>query len=324
MTISDTPESRPAQMKALRAHARGGPEQLVYEDAPVPHDPTGTDVLVRVSAAGITFDELTWPDTWEADGADRTPIIPSHEFSGIVVAIGPDATGFAVGDVVFGLVPFNRDGAAAEYVLVPASSITHTPTNITDAAAAAAVLPALTAMEALDDHLGIEPGGRLLIRGGTGGVGAFLVQFAHRRGIDVTATVRSSEAADRVRQLGATTALVGSETDDLAAASFDGAIDSVGAGTPEWLYAAVRQGGRLVTLQEPPSTDLAAKYGVDARFFVVAADAAALGRLAEVLAAGDTAVAIAETFPLAEGAPAYASRSAAKAPGKTVLRVREG
>ncbi|MGN6125832.1 MAG: NADP-dependent oxidoreductase [Humibacter sp.] len=323
MTTIDDRESRSAQMKALRAHARGGPEQLVYEVAPVPDDPTGTDLLVRVSVAAITFDELSWPETWESDGADRTPIIPSHEFSGVVVAVGPQAAGFAVGDAVFGLVPFDRNGAAAEYVLVPASSLAHRPASVTDATAAAAVLPALTAMEALDDHLGVEPGGRLLIRGGTGGVGAFLVQFAHRRGIEVTATVRSAEAAERVRRLGATTALVGSETDSIAPASFDGAIDSVGAGTPEWLYSAVRPGGRVITLQEPPSQAIAAEHGVDAGFFVVTADAAALSRLAEMLAAGETEVAIAETYPLADGAAAYASRVAATAPGKTLLRVRE-
>ncbi|NNC12019.1 NADP-dependent oxidoreductase [Planctomonas sp. JC2975] len=310
-------------MKALRAHARGGPEQLVYEDAPVPGAPTGADVLVRVAVAAITFDELTWPETWEADGVDRTPIVPSHEFAGMVAAVGPEVTGLAVGDAVFGLVPFNRNGAAAEYVLVPASSIARKPAEVSDATAAAAVLPALTAMEALEQHLQVADGGRLLIRGGTGGVGAFVVQLAGRMGIEVTATVRSAEAAERAKRLGATTALVGTETDRVPAASFDGAIDTVGAGTPEWLYSAVRPGGRVITLQEPPSEDLAAAYGVDAQFFVVTADAAVLGRLAAVLATGELEVAIADTYPLAEGAAAYGSRGTSKAPGKTVLRVRE-
>lgn len=146
-------------MKALRAHERGGPERLVYEDAPAPAAPQGDDVLVRVRVASLTFDELTWDETWQADGVDRTPIVPSHEFAGVVVAVGPDADGVAEGDEVFGLAPFHRDdGAAAEYVLVPASSVARKPRGVADATAAASVLPALTAMEALDEHLGLERG----------------------------------------------------------------------------------------------------------------------------------------------------------------------
>src|SRR5947209_2079536 len=72
---------RRSTMKALRAHTRGGPEVLVYEDAPPP-TPADGELLVAVHAAAITFDELTWPDTWASEGVDRTPVIPSHEFSG--------------------------------------------------------------------------------------------------------------------------------------------------------------------------------------------------------------------------------------------------
>lgn len=307
-------------MKAIRAHERGGPEQLVYEDAPVPGDPQGDDVLVRVGAASITFDELTWDETWQAGGVDRTPIVPSHEFAGVVAVAGPGAAGFAEGDAVFGLVPFDRDGAAAEYVLVPASSIAHKPDGVADAVAAAAVLPALTAMEALDDHLGVAPGGRLLVRGGTGGVGAFVTQFAHARGIRVGVTVRSADAEERARKLGADEVFVGDEP-EVPTGAFDAAIDAAGAGTPGWLYRAVRRGGRVITLQEAPDAALAEELGVDAGFFVVSASTAALERLGETIAAGDVEVAIARTFPLAEGRAAYESRGAGGAPGKTVLLV---
>jgi NADPH:quinone reductase-like Zn-dependent oxidoreductase len=314
-----TTEPLPQQMKALRAHARGGPEQLVYEDAPAPSAPSGDEVVVRVAAAAITFDELTWPETWESDGVDRTPIIPSHEFSGVVAQLGPDASGLAVGDEVFGLVPFNRDGAAAEYVTVPATSVSRKPAGVSHLDAAAAVLPALTAMEALAEHLRVGAGQRLLVRGGTGGVGAFVVQLAHRLGVEVTATARSADSAARARRLGATDVLVGDEPEHAANAAFDASIDTVGAGTPEWLYRAVRPGGRVITLQELPDADLAAQYGVDAQFFVVSAEPGVLARLAEALAGGDREAASAQTLPLAEGREAYASRGQVSAPGKTVL-----
>jgi NADPH:quinone reductase-like Zn-dependent oxidoreductase len=321
MNTADATSQQPRQMKALRAHARGGPEQLTYEDAPVPAAPSGTDLCVQVEAAAITFDELSWPDTWESDGVERIPIIPSHEFAGVVSAIGPDVDAFSIGDEVFGLVPFNRDGAAAEYVLVPASYLALKPASVSDVVAAAAVLPALTAMEALDEHLGLVAGQRLLVRGGTGGVGSFLVQFAHSKGIAVTATVRSSTAVERVMRLGADEVLVADEPAGITPESFDASIDAVGAGTPEWLYRAVRPGGRVITLQEPPDADLAHALGVDARFFVVSAQTESLQRLATVLAAGGIDVAVAQTYPLAEGRAAYASRGLATRPGKTVLEV---
>src|ERR1700710_2295981 len=99
-----------ATMKALRAHARGGPEQLVYEDVPRPSPGPG-EALIEVHAAGITFDELTWDPSWTTpDGNDRTPMIPSHEVSGVVTAVGEQASEVAVGDEVFALIDFYRDG----------------------------------------------------------------------------------------------------------------------------------------------------------------------------------------------------------------------
>src|ERR1700741_494219 len=107
-------------MMALRAHTQGGPEVLVYETAPRP-TPRDGELLIAVHAAAITFAELTWPETWTPDGVDRTPVILSHEFSGVVAEPGAGVTGSTAGDEVYGLVPFDRDGAAAEYVTVPAT-----------------------------------------------------------------------------------------------------------------------------------------------------------------------------------------------------------
>ena len=321
MTTADSPDTQARSMKALRAHARGGPEQLVYEDAPQPAAPTGSDVVVRVRAAAVTFDELTWPETWESDGVDRTPIIPSHEFAGVVSAVGPDAQDLSIGDEVFGLVPFDQDGAAAEYVRVPAANLARKPADVSDVVAAAAVLPALTAMEAVEEHLRLESGQRLLIRGGTGAVGSFLIQFAHRTGIEVTATVRSRDAVEYVERLGAREVLVGDQPDDVAPASFDASIDSVGAGTPEWLYRAVRPRGRVITLQEAPDPDLAGAFDVDAQFFVVSPDAEHLDRLAALLSDGGIEVEVAQVHPLSDGRAAYADRGRGGRPGKTVLEV---
>jgi len=309
-------------MMALRAHERGGPEVLVYEEAPRPV-PGRDEVSVTVRAAGITFAELTWPETWESHGVDRTPTIPSHEFAGVVTDVGPGVTDLAVGDPVFGLAPFNRDGAAAEFVVVPAACVARKAATVSDVDAAAAVLPALTAWEALRDQAHVDAGQRLLVIGGTGAVGAFITQFAHGMGAEVTVTVTSASAEARARLLGADNVVVtarGSEPHDLR--GFDALIDAAGSDVPEWMYAAVRPGGQLIVLQEPPSQILADKYGVTATFFVVSTRRERLEELGALLAANNVDVAVAQTFPLSAGRAAYESGSLPKpGPGKTVILV---
>jgi NADPH:quinone reductase-like Zn-dependent oxidoreductase len=105
-------------MKAIRIHGRGGPEQLIYEEVPKPSPKSG-EALVRVMAAGVTPTELSWSSAYAThDEADRLPAIPGHEFSGIVEAVGPDAIDVKVGQAVYALTDFWRDGSGAEYVAV--------------------------------------------------------------------------------------------------------------------------------------------------------------------------------------------------------------
>ena len=146
-------------MRALRAHVRGGPGQLVYEQAPAPAAGPG-EALVAVHAAAITFAELTWDLSWTTrDGADRTPVIPSHEMSGVIAGLGPGVTSLAVGDAVIGLIDFDRDGSAAEYVAVPATTLAAKPTSLSHQQAATLPLAALTAWQALVDTRPWHPEG---------------------------------------------------------------------------------------------------------------------------------------------------------------------
>ena len=189
-------------MMALRAHARGGPEQLAYEQAPAPAAGPG-EALIAVHAAAITFAELTWDLEWTSrDGKDRTPVIPSHEMSGTVAGLGDGVAGLAVGDEVIGLVDFDRDGAAAEYVVMPAAGLAAKPPSVSHVQAATLPLAALTAWQALADHAALHPGEQVLVQGGAGGVGLFAVQLAGILGGHVTATGRSTDAGF-VRDLGA-------------------------------------------------------------------------------------------------------------------------
>ena len=307
-------------MTALRAHSRGGPEQLVFEQAPRP-TPSPGEVLVRVHAVAITFAELTWDPTWtRQDGTDRTPIIPGHEVSGVVAESAGGR--FSVGDEVYGLIDFYRDGAAAEYVCVPEQALAPKPRTATHEQAAAMALSALTAWQALTDQAGLQPKESVLITGGSGGVGGYAVQIARQLGARVTAT-GSARDRELVTRLGAERYLdYRTEPVGQALSGFDVVLDAAGVGDDETLYSVLRPGGRMILLAEPPNAERAKEHGVDAVFFIVSPNAPQLTRLAEMVDAGELQALVSQTFPLAEGRAAYASGDQPHPPGKTVLLVR--
>ena len=304
-------------MTALRAHRRGGPEVLAVEPAPAPKTGPG-EVLVAVHAAAITFAELTWDETWS-----HLPAIPGHEVSGVVVSLGEAVDGFSLGDPVHGLVPFDRDGAAAEMVAVPAENLAAKPPGLSHVAAAAIPLAALTAWQALTEHGRVRAGDSVLVHGGAGGVGSYVTQLAASLGAKVTATVLP-EDVDHVLALGAHHAVdVTTDAFDARGPVYDVVVDTVGGQTLDRSYDTVRPGGHLVTLQAPPSAGRAASAGIEATFFIVHPDRDALTRIGRMAAAGDIEVHIAATYPLAQGRAAFESGATLhRPPGKTVVVVR--
>lgn len=308
-------------MTALRAHTRGGPEQLVVEAAPVPRPGHG-EALVAVHAAAITFTELRWDESWTTrDGTDRTPVIPSHEFAGMVADLGPGVHGVRVGDPVYGLIDFDRDGAAAAYTVVPADQLAHMPRSVSYVDAAALPLAALTAWQALVDHAKLQAGETLLVHGGTGGVGVYGVQLGRILGATVIATGRG-EGVQLVRDLGASRFIdVSTEAFDQTIHDVDVVFDTVGGSTLDRSYGVLRAGGRLVTVVAPPSKELADAHGVTAMFFIVRPDRDDLDQLAGYVDAGQLKPVVARTFRLADGRSAYESANLPRRPGKTVIVV---
>jgi NADPH:quinone reductase-like Zn-dependent oxidoreductase len=315
------------EMTALRAHRRGGPEVLVIERAPVPVAAAG-EVLVAVHAAAITFDELTWTETWTRDGVSRTPVIPSHEVSGVVADVASGVGDFAPGDEVYGLIRFDRDGAAADFVTVPAADLATKPSTVSHVVAAALPLAGLTALQALVDHAAVQPGQAVLVHGGAGGVGALAVQLAAILGAQVTATVRS-DAGELLRGFGAQRVIdVRTEAFDDTGGAYDVVIDTVGGQTLDRSFAVLRRGGRLVALSEPPPAGKADEYGVTATFFIVEPNRDQLAKLAALVdgssAKGRLHVEIAQTYPLDQGREAFESgRRPGRRAGKTVIVVRD-
>ncbi|MEU7871308.1 NADP-dependent oxidoreductase [Dactylosporangium sp. NPDC049140] len=311
-------------MHAVRAHRRGGPEELVYEEAPRP-EPTPGEVLVAVHAASITPGELTWDATWTdrrtPGGRERTPIVPAHEMSGVVAALGPGVTGTAVGDEVFGLIPFVRDGAAAEYVTVPADVLAAKPATVDHEAAAAVAMPALTAWQALVRHAGLQAGQHVLVHGAAGGVGSLAVQVAADLGARVTAT---AGARDRgfVTELGAHEVVdYRAERFEDRVAGVDVVLDLVGGETQERSWAVLRPGGVLVSVAAPPDAGEAAAHGARGVFFIVEPDRAELETLARLVETGRLAPVVDRVVPLAGTRAAYEELPVGHRRGKIVIGV---
>ena len=157
------------------------------------------DVVVQVHASGFTGDELSWPSTWvDRLGRNRTPSIPGHEVAGVVTALGYGTTGLSVGQRVFGLTDWHRDGTLAEYVAVEARNLAPLPGDVDFTAGASLPMPGLTAWQGLFDHGRLQAGQSVLAHGAAGAVGSMVTQLAREAGGYVIA---SGRAADREKAL---------------------------------------------------------------------------------------------------------------------------
>jgi NADPH:quinone reductase-like Zn-dependent oxidoreductase len=308
-------------MRAVRAQARGGAEQLRLDDVPKP-EPRAGEALVRVHAAGITPAELGWPETWvDRQGHDRTPMIPSHEFSGVVEELGHGVTHVVAGEEVFGLVPFDNDGAAADYVAVRARDLAPKPITLDHSRTAALPLSALTAWQAFTEQTHVHPGHHVLVHGGAGGVGAFAVQIAKVLGARVSATASAGDI-EYVRSLGADVVI------DYKAAPFeeivsdvDVVLDPIGGRTSEASVGVLKDGGSLISLAGPPTVALPEGRNLSARFFIVEPERSQLVELARLVDDGRLRVEVAEVFPLEHFAAAYEFALTARRHGKVIMQV---
>ncbi|MGP3926111.1 NADP-dependent oxidoreductase [Streptomyces sp. 8N616] len=305
-------------MQAITVQDRdAGLAGMSLTDMPYP-PAAGNDVIVRVHASGFTPGELDWPGTWtDRAGRDRTPSVPGHELSGVVVELGFGTTGLSVGQRVFGLADWTRNGTLAEYTAVEARNLAPLPADIDHTVAAALPISGLTAWQALFDHGRLTTGQTVLIHGAAGGVGSIAVQLAREAGARVIGTGRASDR-DRALALGVDTFLdlQAEKLEDAGAA--DVVFDVIGGDILDRSAALVRAGGTLVTIAMPPKVQ--PKDG-RAVFFVVEPDRARLTDLALRVRDGRLKPVVGAVRPLAEAPSAFAPGT--RTPGKTIIRVTE-
>ncbi len=213
--------------------------------------------------------------------AGNWPAIPCHDLSGVVATVGEGVDGWRSGDEVYGLVGFDRPGAAAEYVTAPAADLAAKPASVDHPAAAAVPLGALTAWQALHDHAQLAAGQHVLVHGGAGGVGVYAVQLAALAGARVTATASARDLAF-VAGLGARDVLDYSGRFEDHVRDVDVVIDPVGGTTTARSWPVMRGGGILVAIAEEPDPgqggDLSVSHNWLADVAITAGDLAAAPR----------------------------------------------
>ncbi|RAO50038.1 NADPH:quinone reductase [Micromonospora saelicesensis] len=280
-------------------------------------EPALNDVVVQVHASGFVPTELAWPSTWtDRLGRDRTPSIPGHELAGVVSALGYGTTGLSLGQRVFGLTDWTRDGTLAEYVAVEARNLAPLPGDVDFAVGASLPISGLTAWQGLFEHGRLRTGQSVLVHGAAGAVGSMVTQLAREFGAYVIGTGR---AADRQTALdfGAHEFVdLGSETlEDVG--GVDLVFDVIGGDIGKRSAGLIRAGGTLVSVVGPSEARPADGLAID---FVVMPDRAQLDEIVQRVRGGRLRTNIGNVADLDDAVAAL--NPTKRITGKTIIRAR--
>jgi len=305
-------------MKAIRAHDYGGAEQLVLEQAPCP-DPAPNQVLVRVFAAGVN------PADWKYRGGAYKqfmpltfPWIPGLEGSGVIEAVGSEVKNLKPGQAVFG----RMLASYAQYVVVAPSDLYLKPAQLTFDQAATVPVGGLTAWQAVIENAGVQPGQHVLVTGAAGGVGLFAVQLARWKGAHVVGTA-SAGNVEYVQSLGAEKVIDYQATPfEKAVRDMDVVIDTVGGETIDRAWQVLKPNGILVTVAGRISEETAKAHGARG-MSTMAAPAAKLKDLSELIESHKLKPLVGKVFPLAEASKAQELSETGHGRGRIVLHVAD-
>src|SRR6476469_1133111 len=280
-------------------------------------EPAINDVVVQVRASGFVTTELAWPSTWtDRLDRDRTPSIPGHELAGVITALGYGTTGLSVGQRVFGLTDWTRDGTLAEYAAAEARNLAPLPGDVDFTVGASLPISGLTAWQGLFEHGRLRAGQSIIAHGAAGAVGSMVTQLARLAGAYVIGTGR---AADRQKALDfGAQEFVDLESDALEdVGGVDLVFDLIGGDIGKRSARLVRAGGTLVSIVGPSETRPADALAVD---FVVESDRAQLSEVVQWVRAGRLQTNIGTVSTLDDAVSAF--NPTKRRPGKTIIRVR--
>ena len=333
-------------MKAAFIRRYGGNAVVELGELPEPQAGPG-ELLVEVHAASVNP-----VDFKIRDGMLKMivpfgfPLILGNDLSGVVKAVGAGVTRFRPGDAVFARMDKRRIGAFAEFAVVAEADAAAKPANLTHIEAAAVPLAALTAWQALFEIGGLKAGKKVLIHGGSGGVGTFAIQLARHAGATVATTV-GARNADLARSLGADIAI------DYKAQRFEDVVsgqdlvfDTQAGDIQHRSFAVLKRGGVLVSIAGKPdgrlvrefglnpllgvlldflsrkTLRLAKRHGVRYEYLFMHPSGEQLAQIGRLLAEGSVRTIIDKVFPLEQGREALAYSEAGHATGKVVVEVK--
>jgi NADPH:quinone reductase-like Zn-dependent oxidoreductase len=275
------------------------------------------DVVVEVHASGFTGNELEWPSTWiDRLGRDRTPSIPGHEVAGVVTSLSFGTAGLSIGQRVFGLTDWTRDGTLAEYVVVEARNLAPLPGDVDFTVGASVAMTGLTAWQGLFEHGHISSGQSVLVHGAAGAVGSMATQLAREAGAYVIGTGRAAHRKNAL-DFGAHE-FVDLDNDTLEdVGGVDFVFDVFGGDIGARSARLVRPGGTFVTVTGPPEVRPTNGLALD---FVVVPDRAQLGEIARRVQDGRLRTHIGQVASLDDAVTAF--NPTQKINGKTIIRMR--
>ena len=304
-------------MKAVVVTDRAaGVEAMSLVERPAPSAAIN-DVVVQVHASGFVPTELAWPSTWtDRLDRDRTPSIPGHELAGVVTALGYGTTGLSLGQRVFGLADWHRDGTLAEYVAVEARNLAPLPGDVDFTVGASLPISGLTAWQGLFDHGRLRAGQSVLAHGAAGAVGSMVTQLARERGAHVIGTGR---AVDRERALDfGAHEFVDLDNDALEdVGGVDLVFDVIGGDLQKLSASLIRAGGTLVSVVGPVEARPTDGLAVD---FVVESDRAQLDAIVQRVRDGRLRTNIGAVAGLDDAVAAF--NPTERRTGKTIIQVR--
>lgn len=304
-------------MKAIIAVDKdAGVTGLQLVERPEP-EPAINEVLVQVCAAGFVRDELDWPPTWtDRRGLTRHPTIPGHELAGIVTSIGYGTTGFSVGQRVFGLADWYRDGSLAEFIAIEARNLAPLPGDVEFSVAASLPISGLTAWQGLFQHGHLQAGQRILALGPAGAVGTMVTQLAREAGAFV---IGAGRAVDRMKALDyGCHEFIDLDKDSLEdVGNVDLVFDVIGGEVGQRSANLIRTGGVLVSVVGPPAIRPENIRIVD---FVVETDRAQLIEISNRIRDGRLKANIGRVVALEDTVTELNMHN--RVTGKTIIRIR--
>jgi NADPH:quinone reductase-like Zn-dependent oxidoreductase len=312
-----------AMMKAICISSFGGPDVLKLEELPIPQ-PRGSEFLIKVHAASVNpVDYKIREGKYPAVKADKLPLIMGRDVCGSVAARGSGATARSKeGDAIYAMLGGDR-GGYAEYVIVKEAEAARKPASIDYIGAAAVPLAGLTAWQGLFRYGELKSGQRVLIHGGSGGVGHFAIQFAKAKGATVIATAAGNHL-DFLRSIGADEAIdYKKQRFEEVVHDVDLVYDLIGGETQERSFGVLKRGGILVSTLAEPDQEKARAHGVRAMRYTVKENAADLDEIARLIDAGKVKPKVSKIFTLAEAAEAQVYVAEGHTEGKVVLRIAE-